>query len=68
MMKFRHYKGGIYTYLMTGKHSETEEEMVVYTNANDEVWIRPADMFFGNVIVDGKELRRFEKVDEKDQA
>lgn len=65
-MKYRHYKGGIYTYLMTGKHSETEEEMVVYTNANGGVWIRPATMFFGTLIVDGDEIRRFEKIVEAD--
>ena len=31
-----------------------------------EVWVRPKEMFFGNVEVDGKLVPRFEKVDLKD--
>jgi hypothetical protein len=39
---------------------------IVYTGAIDssgKIWIRPYDMFFGEVEVDGKMIPRFEKVD-----
>ncbi|MER1959157.1 MAG: DUF1653 domain-containing protein [Solibacillus sp.] len=61
-MQYKHYKGNVYTIITIGIHSETKEEMVVYTD-DKEVWIRPSEMFFGVIIVDGVEIRRFEKID-----
>lgn len=45
---FRHYKGGLHEFICMARHSETEEEMVVYRPLyNDSgVWVRPAGMFF----------------------
>ncbi|MCF8563366.1 DUF1653 domain-containing protein [Alicyclobacillus tolerans] len=60
--KFRHYKGGLYVFLYVGRHSETEEWFVVYQNAAGDIWIRPFDMFFETVSVDGKEVPRFQKI------
>lgn len=34
----------IYTVLLIGKHSETQELMVVYQRF-DEIWVRPLDLF-----------------------
>ena len=47
---------------------ETSEVKVVYQAVcgQHEVWVRPKEMFFGNVEVDGKLVPRFEKVDLKD--
>lgn len=46
-------------------HSETLEEMVVYKALyDDSVWVRPKKMFFENVIIDGKEMPRFELIEE----
>ena len=47
---YRHFKGGLYMILEECKHSETQEEMVVYKNLKDnQIWVRPKYMFFENV-------------------
>ena len=38
--KFRHFKGNVIEVVCVAKHSETLEEMVVYTHDN-EYWVRP---------------------------
>lgn len=68
MRKFRHYKGGLYEYICEARHSETEEYYVVYRPLyNDSgVWIRPKEMFFGKVDIEGEPVPRFSEVtDEK---
>jgi hypothetical protein len=55
---WRHYKGGWYTVLHVGRHSETLEPMVSYTIAGEDVWFRPLCMW--HELVDGKP--RFERV------
>lgn len=68
MRTFRHYKGGMYEYICEARHSETEEEMVVYRPLyNDSgVWVRPKKMFFENVIVDGMSVPRFAETGTED--
>jgi hypothetical protein len=56
---YRHYKGGLYEVLGSARHSETEEEFVVYAAASGNWWVRPKEMFFENVIVDGEVVPRF---------
>jgi hypothetical protein len=60
--RYRHYKGKEYEVIATAKHSETLEEMVVYRALYGEygLWVRPLDMFIETVIVNGKEVLRFE--------
>ena len=64
--KYQHYKGNYYNVLGVAKHSETEEEYVVYQAlyGNGGLWIRPKEMFLENVTVDGKEVPRFTFVGE----
>lgn len=69
---YKHYKGKLYEVIGTARHSETLEELVVYQACYDSpefgknaIWVRPKSMFAGNVIVDGKEIKRFEFVREK---
>jgi|APSaa5957512493_1039668.scaffolds.fasta_scaffold05337_4 hypothetical protein len=63
---YRHYKGKDYLVLGVAKHSETLEDVVVYTclHENDlsPLWVRPLEMFTGDVEVDGKTVPRFEYV------
>ena len=61
---YRHYKGSLYQVLHTAQHSETEESLVVYRclYGDYDVWVRPLTMFSETVLVDGKELPRFEMI------
>lgn len=61
---YRHYKGNLYQVLHMAKHSENEESLVVYRCLYGEygVWVRPLAMFTETVMVDGKEVLRFELV------
>ena len=64
MRTFRHYKGGLYKYICEARHSETEEELVVYRPLyNDSgVWVRPKKMFFEDVTVNGERVPRFSEI------
>lgn len=64
--KYRHYKGKGYEVIGIGKHSETLEEMVVYkaSYGDNQIWVRPKEMFLEKVLVDGKEVFRFEYIGE----
>lgn len=59
--KYRHFKGGEYEVLFIAKHSETQEQMVVYKALYGEggVWVRPATMWNETVERDGKTFSRF---------
>lgn len=64
--RYRHFKGNEYEVLYLAKHSETEEDMVVYRALYGEraVWVRPASMWNETVERDGKTYRRFSYIDE----
>ncbi len=65
---YQHYKGGKYLVLGVAKHSETLEDLVVYVtlyeNDLSSMWVRPLTMFTENVVVDGKSIPRFKKIDQ----
>jgi hypothetical protein len=58
---YRHYKGNTYQVLGVAKHSETEEDLVVYRALYGEwgLWVRPLKMFSEKVEVEGKLVSRF---------
>jgi hypothetical protein len=58
---YEHYKGRRYEVLGCARHTETEEEFVVYRTlyGNYDLWVRPKAMFMETVIVDGREVPRF---------
>lgn len=60
--RYRHYKGKFYEVIGVARHSETEETLVVYRclYGDYSLWVRPLDMFMESVIVDGREVPRFE--------
>lgn len=63
---YRHYKGPLYEVVDVARHSETEEEFVVYWALYGErgLWVRPRAMFEETVVVDGVSVARFARVDE----
>ena len=65
---FRHFKGGKYKLVAIGQDSETLAQVVIYQALYGEhqFWVRPKDMFFGTVIRDGKEVKRFEEITEEE--
>jgi cyclomaltodextrinase / maltogenic alpha-amylase / neopullulanase len=63
--KYKHYKGNEYEVIGIAKHSETLEELVVYRAlyGEEQIWVRPLDMFLEEVDVDGKKVPRFSFVE-----
>ena len=63
---YRHFKGHTYRVVGLAKHSETLEELIVYVNVEDEndIWLRPEEMFLETVTRDGKTFPRFELIEE----
>jgi hypothetical protein len=63
---YKHYKGNLYEVIAVAKHSETLEKLVVYKatyqKEGENLWVRPLNMFLENVLVDGKEIKRFQKI------
>lgn len=62
--RYRHYKGKEYEVIGVARHSETEEEYVVYRTlyGNFDLWIRPKVMFLERVVVAGEERPRFQYI------
>ena len=59
---YRHDKGNEYTVIGIARHSETDEELVVYRPeyGDGSLWVRPLAMFQKMVTVEGKELPSFQ--------
>ena len=59
--RYRHFKGNEYEVIGLARHSETQEEMVVYRALYGDfgLWVRPARMWNKTVERDGKTFRRF---------
>lgn len=67
---YQHYKGNQYEVLGVGRHSETQEEMVIYRAlyGSHDLWIRPLSLFVDEVTWEGKMVSRFTMVSSKDNA
>ena len=71
--KYRHYKGKEYLVIGQGKHTETQEEVVVYwalykspDSGQYELCIRPVSSFLKRAIdISGNKVPRFVFVEEK---
>lgn len=64
--RYRHYKGRDYLVLGVARHSETEEELVVYQldYGDRSLWVRPLAMFQEHVCVEGVDVPRFAFIDD----
>ena len=64
--RYRHLKGKEYEVLGVARHSETEEELVVYRALYGDfgLWVRPVSMWNEAVERDGKTFRRFTYIGE----
>jgi hypothetical protein len=62
--RYRHYKGGEYEVLGVARHSESLEPLVLYRPLyNDSgLWVRPYEMFFGSIDIDGQPTPRFQRI------
>jgi hypothetical protein len=62
--RYRHFKGREYLVIGVARHSETEEELVVYRQDYGDrgLWVRPVAMFTELVDRDGTQLPRFQYV------
>jgi len=58
---YQHFKGNEYEVIGLAKHSETQEELVVYKPLYGEpgLWVRPLTMFVENVDKEGQSVQRF---------
>jgi hypothetical protein len=65
--RYRHYKGNYYDVIGIARHSETEEELVVYRKlyGDGSLWVRPLGMFAEDVVVDGRPVPRFTRVGDR---
>ena len=65
--RYRHFKGGEYEVIGIARHSETQEDMVVYRALYGEggLWVRPASMWEETVTRDGKTSPRFTYIGEE---
>ncbi len=66
--RYRHYKGGEYEVVGVARHSESDEQLVVYRCLydNNSLWVRPLSMFVEKIMIDGRELSRFVRIDTAD--
>ena len=64
--RYRHFKGKEYEVLDVARHSETEDELVVYRALYGDfgLWVRPVSMWNEAVERDGKTFRRFTYIGE----
>jgi hypothetical protein len=67
---YRHYKGPMYQVLALVRHSETDEELVLYRALYGDfgLWVRPLEMFISNVEVAGELVPRFSFVSQQPPA
>lgn len=62
-MRYRHFKGGIYELVCEATLEADLTPMVVYRAADGSVWIRPREVFFEQIEVDGVMQARFVRLD-----
>ncbi len=68
---YRHFKGTLHKVICLARHSETEEELVIYTHGTD-IWARPISSFTSLVDLkkypNASQKYRFELVDNGNES
>ena len=64
---YKHYKGMLYEVIGTVRHSEDLSPMTLYRALYGEqgLWVRPAEKFNGEVVIDGVLKPRFARQADK---
>lgn len=64
--QYRHFKGKHYTVIGVARHSETQEELVVYRQdyGDHGLWVRPREAFVETIEIEGRQAPRFEYIRE----
>ena len=67
--RYRHYKGGEYEVVGIARHSESDEQLVVYRCLYDDnsPWVRPLSMFIEKIVIKGREVSRFVRIGATDE-
>ena len=61
---YKHYKGGIYEVIGMATHTETLEDMVIYKNKDNVLWVHPASMWNEVVDTPNGKIKRFTELKE----
>lgn len=64
---YKHFKGNEYELICIANHSETLQKMVVYKAlyGNNDIWVRPIEMWNEEVEFNGETVKRFTFVRDK---
>jgi hypothetical protein len=64
--RYRHFKGNDYQVIGIARDSETLQAMVVYRALYGEqgLWVRSLEMFAETVALEGKQVPRFQRLDD----
>ncbi|MEX0603356.1 MAG: DUF1653 domain-containing protein [Marinobacter sp.] len=67
--RYQHYKGQHYEVIGVARHSETDQQMVVYRclYGDFSLWVRPLTMFTETVEVAGEQVPRFAWLDDQNR-
>ena len=68
---FKHNKTGNYYYVICeGMHTEAQEDFVVYVAlyGDNKIYVRPKSMFYEDVVINGKEMKRFGPVSDDQEG
>lgn len=59
MIQYKHYKGGIYDHVCEATLESDLTPLIVYKAADGSIWVRPREVFFQEIEIDGQLVQRF---------